>query len=174
MIMFATIFGVGFVLLLLNLLFGHDADADIGDVSMDVDHDIHGPSVLSFKMIALCMVGFGAVGFGVRATTEAGMFTASMAGVGGAIVVGAIGFVIIRAFWVSQASSTITDADIVGASGTLIDGIEGDGMGQVACIVRGREMTYLARSKGGVSIERGLPVRVTGKTGNTVMVEPLE
>jgi len=175
-IIFATIFGVGFVLLILNLLFGHDADADadMGDVSADADHGFHGPNILSFKVVALFMVGFGAVGFGVRATTDHGMFTASMAGLGGALIVAAIGYVVIRAFWVSQASSTITDSDIIGQSGTLTDGIGVGAVGQVACVVRGREITFLARSRTNTEIKRGAVVRIVSKAGNTVTVEPTE
>lgn len=168
---FATIFGVGFVVLILSLIFGSDAEVE---ADADADHGGHGPSVFSVKMIALLMVGFGAVSFGVRASTDATMFMSSMAGVGGAIVVGAIGYVIIRAFYASQESSTVTDADIIGCNANLIDAIVEAGTGQVACVIRGREITYLARSKDGASINRGVPVRVLSKTGNVVTVEPAE
>lgn len=171
MVIFASIFGVGFAILIFSLLFGHDVDTgiDVG-VDTDIDHD-GGPSVFSIKMISLLMVGFGALSFGVRATTDAGMFVSSMAGVGGAVIVGAIGYVIIRAFYASQATSTITDEDIVGCVATIIDAIPEGGNGQVSCIIRGREITFLARSKEGDSITRGNPVRVLSKTGNIVTVE---
>jgi membrane protein implicated in regulation of membrane protease activity len=177
-VIFATIFGAGFVILILNLIFGHDVDHDFahdGDIGGgDVDHNGHGPSILSIRMVSLAMVGFGAVGFGVRATTEAGMLTSSLAGIGGALGVGAIGYIIIRAFYASQASSTISDQDIIGSTGTLIDGVAEGGYGQVACVIRGREITYMARSKDGKQVDRGTPVRITGKTGSTVTVERVE
>lgn len=169
MVMFITIFVVGFVILLLSMIFGHD-----GDVDADVDHPGHGPSIFSVKMVALILVGFGGGGFGLRATTDAGMFAASMAGVGGAFVMGLIGWFILRAFYTSQASSTITDQDIIGSTGNLIDGIVEDGRGQVSCVLRGREITFLARSKDGQSIKRGVPVTIVAKTANTVTVEPAE
>jgi membrane protein implicated in regulation of membrane protease activity len=167
---FATLFGVGFVVLIISLIFGSDAEVE---ADADVDHGGHGPSIFSVKMIALLMVGFGAVSFGVRASTDSTMFVSSMAGVGGAIVVGALGYIIIRAFYASQESSTITDNDIVGCTANLIDAIGEGGNGQIACVIRGREITYLARSADGRAIARGVPVKVVSKTGNVVTVEPV-
>jgi membrane-bound ClpP family serine protease len=169
MIIFATIFGIGFTILIFSLIFGHDVEAD-ADIDGDVDGG-NGPSVFSVKMIALLMVGFGALSFGVRATTDSTMLVSSLAGVGGAAVVGAVGYVIIRVFYSSQASSTITDRDIVGCVATLIDAIPENGSGQVSCIIRGREITFLARSQDGQMIERGTSVRVLSKTANVVFVE---
>jgi hypothetical protein len=169
MMIFISIFAAGFVILLISMIFGHD-----GDVDADTDSLDHGPSIFSVKLIALIMVGFGAGGFGLRATTDAGMFAASMTGVAGSLVVGLFGYLILRAFYRSQASSTIEDGDIVGSSGNLLDGIVGDGRGQVACVLRGREITFLARSKDGGSIKRGTPVRIVSKTAGVVTVEPIE
>ena len=169
MLMFISIFAAGFVILILSMVFGHD-----GDVDADTDGLDHGPSIFSVKMIALILVGFGAGGFGLRATTDVGMFAASMTGIGGSVVVGLFGYLILRAFYRSQASSTIEDRDIIGSNGNLLDGITEDGRGQVSCVLRGREITFLARSKDGQSIKRGTPVRILAKTANVVTVEPIE
>ena len=174
MILFATIFGVGFILLLSSLIFGHD-DVGGGDFDhADFDHDTHGPSIFSLKMIALLMVGFGAMAFGIRATTEASMFTASMGGVGGAVVVGILGYLIIRALYMSQASSTITDDKVIGVSATILDAIPENGRGQIVCVVFGREITFMARSKDNSAISKNEQVRVLSKTGNTVVVEKIK
>ncbi len=177
MLIFATIFGVGFLLLILNLIFGHDVDHGFDhDVSGGADHGDgtgHGPSVFSVRMIALLMVGFGALSFGVRATTSASMFISSMFGVAGAIVIGAVGYFIIRAFYANQASSIITDNDLIGCTATLLDAIPENGFGQIACVLRGREITYLARSRNNRAVARGTSVRVVGKSGNTVEIEPI-
>lgn len=171
MIIFATIFGVGFLILLFSVLFGGDADADV-DADGDFGDDVgHGPNFFSFKMLALFMVGFGAVGFGVRTTTDWSYFQASLAGVGGAVVVGLLGWLILRIFYTSQASSTIQDHDIVGTTANVIDAISGSEYGQIACIIRGREITFLARSQDGSTIARNSPVRIVRKDGNVVTVE---
>jgi hypothetical protein len=169
MMIFVSIFGVGFVILLLSMIFDHD-----GDVDVDADGLDQGPSIFSVKMIALIMVGFGAAGFGLRATTDASMLAASLTGTGGALVVGLVGYLILRAFYRSQASSTIVDQDIVGSTGNLLDAIVDDGRGQVAVVLRGREITFLARSKDGQSIKRGTPVAIVAKTANIVTVDPIE
>lgn len=172
MIIFATIFGAGFVVLLLSLIFGHDVDADV-DVSTDVDGGSHGPSVFSIKMLALLAVGFGAVGYGFRTTTDWTMFQSSMAGVGGAAVVGLLGWLMLRLFYSSQASSTITDRDLLGSTGNTIDAIVENGYGQILCVVMGREITFMARSEDGGTIERRTPVKIVGKAGNIVTVRSL-
>jgi len=178
MLVFLSIFIVGFALLVIAMIFGHDTDGGFdhdvgGDALGDADHGV-GPSVFSVRMISLLLVGFGGGGFGVRATTEATMLVASLAGLAGAAIVGIVGYIIIRMFYSSQASSTITDHDIIGCTANMIDGISGSGNGQISCVLRGREITYLARSRGGESIPRGTPVRVVGKSGNIVTVEPIE
>ena len=171
MIIFATIFGIGFIILLISLIFGGDADVD---THVDANTDVgHGPSILSVKMIALLMVGFGATGFGFRATTDYTMFQSSMTGVVGAIVLSSIGYFILRVFYTSQASSTVEDSDIIGQQANLIDMIDNARNGQVSCIIRGREFTFLARSNDGQSINKGAMVRITGKTGNIVSVEKI-
>lgn len=170
MFMFATIFGVGFFILIMSLVFGHDADVDV-DHDIGVDHGSSGPSIFSMKVIALIMVGFGATGFGFRATTDWSMFQSSMAGIGGAVVLGAIGYLIIRGFYSSQESSTISDQDIIGHSGNLIDAIGEGSNGQVSCIIRGREITFLARSVDGTPIVKGAAVKIVSKIGNVVTVE---
>lgn len=171
MIIFATIFGVGFLILLISLIFGHDFDHDV-DLSGDVDADVgHGPNFFSARMLALFMVGFGAVGFGVRTTTDWNTLEASMAGLGGAAVIGALGWIVLRLFYSSQSSSTIQDSDVVGITANVIDAIAGKEYGQVSCVIRGREITFMARSKDGANIDRNTPVKVLRKDGNIVTVE---
>ncbi len=173
MLIFATIFGVGFAILIINLIFGGDADADAdADVGDDIDGG-HGPSVFSMRIISLLLVGFGAVGFGFRATTEMSMFQSSMAGIGGAVAIGALGYLIIRMFYSSQTSSTISEQDIIGQTANVIDTMSENQNGQVACIIRGREITYLARSVDGSTINRGISVRIIEKTGSVVIVKPI-
>ena len=173
MIVFATIFGVGFLVLILSMIFGHDTDIDMDAHVGDLDSGTSGPSIFSPKMIALLMVGFGAFGFGYRATTDASMFHSSMAGIGGAAILGIVGYLIIRAFYASQESSTISDNDIIGQHANIIDEIQKDSNGQVACVIRGREITFLARTADGSGIAKGHPVRIISKTGNVVTVEIL-
>ncbi len=170
MIIFATIFGIGFLILVISLFFGGDSDFDV-----DADADAgHGHGVFSIKLVALLLVGFGATGFGARSTTEWSMFQCSMAGVGGAAIVGLVGWVILRAFYASQESSTVNDEDIIGQTANLIDAIGENRNGQVACIIRGRELTFLARSADGKAIKRGTPVKIIAKTASVVTVQPIE
>lgn len=172
MLLFATIGILGFTLLLISLIFSHDHDHDFADHDHPgISDGEGGPSVFSVKMFAVEMVGFGVTGFGVKAGTDWSTLVASLCGIGGALVMGAVGFVIIKSVWRQQASSTITRADIIGSTGRLIDAVPADGVGQVACSVRGREDTYLARTKDGHAIALGRTVKVIDKVGQHVIVE---
>ncbi|MCP4583069.1 MAG: hypothetical protein GY839_15780 [candidate division Zixibacteria bacterium] len=170
MLIFATIFGVGFLILILSAIFGHDTDADADG---DVDDGTSGPSIFSVKMISLLMVGFGAVSFGVRASSDYTMMVSSLSGIAGAVVIGIVGYFIIRAFYASQASSTITEKDLIGSAARVIDAIPEGSNGQISCVLMGREITYLARSSDGQTIDRGTAVKIISKSGNTVTVEPV-
>ena len=55
-----------------------------------------------------------------------------------------------------------------------LDAIVDEGRGQVAVVLRGREITFLARSRDGQSIKRGTPVAIVAKTANIVTVDPIE
>ena len=122
-------------------------------------------------MIALLMVGFGAAGFGIRATTEYSMFYSSMGGVCGAGIMGIIGYLIIRAFYTSQESSTINDADVIGHNANVIDTIGEGTNGQIVSIIRGREITFLAKAEDGLMISKGSQVTIVSKIGNVVIVK---
>lgn len=172
MIIFATVFGVGFAILIISLIFGGH-----GDVHVDIGHDAHfgsgeGPSIFSFRIIALLMVGFGAVGFGCRATTDMSMFKASLVGIVGALGVSVIGYLILRMFYANQGTLVVSDSQILGQQGNVIDAIADNGLGQIACVIAGREITFLARSEDNHPIAKNALVRITGKSGNIVTVAP--
>ena len=171
MLIFVSIFGMGAIVLIFNLVFGHDTDSDLSGGG-DID-GADGPSVFSARMISLLLIGFGAVGFGMRTTTDASMAISSLAGLAGAIVMGGIGFVILRAFYSTQASSTVTDRDVVGSTGHLTDAIPEGKLGQMSCEVRGQSVTFIARSDGNRAISRGAQVQIIGKSGGTVTVKEL-
>lgn len=172
MLLFATIGILGFTILLISLFFAHDHDHDFSGTDHDALGDGDGgPSIISVKMLAMAMVGFGVTGFGVIAGTDWTMLVASLLGMGGAFVMALIGYAVIKSIWKQQASSTITRSDIIGAVGHLIDAIPPNGVGQVACSVRGREDTYMARTKDGHAIPLGHTVKIIDKVGQHVIVE---
>lgn len=170
MLLFATIGILGFAILLISLFFSHDHDFSSPDNDIISDGD-GGPSIFSVKILAIAMVGFGVTGFGIIAGTNFTMVMASLFGIGGALVMGIIGFTIIKTIWKQQASSTITRSDIIGSVGRLIDAIPANGVGQIACSVRGREETFMAQTKNGQAIPLGHTVKIIDKVGQHVIVE---
>ena len=170
--MFIIIGGLGFLILLISAVFGHDHDHDFADHDHDGMHDgDKGPSVFSIKMFAIAMVGFGGTGFGFQTGTDWPTSLVTLAACGGALVMGALGYVIIKSFWGQQTSSTVKASDIIGCTGRLVDAIPQNGVGQVECPVRGRQDMFLARTNDGHAIASGRTVKIIEKSGQHVIVE---
>lgn len=120
------------------------------------------------------MVGFGGTGFGFQTGTDWSTAMVTLAACGGAFVMGALGYLIIKSFWTQQTSSTIKAADIIGCTGRLIDAIPQNGIGQVEYPVRGRQDTSLARTSDGHAIPVGRTVKIVEKSGQHVIVEEVK
>jgi membrane-bound ClpP family serine protease len=166
---------VGFVVLFLVLITGGDHDVEH---EVDVGHEIdtgdidHGPSLISIKMLCLIAIGFGVAG-AIAKYNGGNITTSSIWGIGGAAVLGAIGYFLLGIFYRSQASSTITDRDYLGITGRLTVGIPEGGKGQMICVLGGRTFTLTAQSKNEEEIAVNSAVKVVEKIGDTVIVEKI-
>jgi membrane protein implicated in regulation of membrane protease activity len=174
MIVFMTIGGIGFVLLLVALLlgevfeaFGGDADAD-GDGG-DIDHGDGGPSVLSFRFIACFITGFGGGG-SIGYYYGLGYVLSSGIGLGSAVVLAGILYLIVKVLYKQQASSNVNMADLVGQIGTLSVAIPSGGVGQILLTFKGSSVSQMARSEDGTAIASGQTVIVKQVVGDNVIV----
>ena len=166
MLVFATIGMVGFFFLIVTALFGGDHDADHG---FEGGHDA-GPSPFSLRIISLFLTGFGATG-AIARSYGMGYPLSSAAGVATGFVVGFAGLKLVGFFMQQQASSTVTDEDLVGTVGQVSVAIPAGGLGQVGLTVKGQRIYPSARAAGDAAIEDGAQVKVVRSAGNQVVVE---
>lgn len=179
-ITFFSIFLAGMVFTLFSLIFGGDADSDFdadeGDFDHDADHggahgagDAHGPGMLSIRGASLIMVGFGGVAYIVQHLYGKVLFS-SLAGAMSGWIFAFACLAMFRIFLKQQASSMVTPAEIVGASGVVTTSILPGRLGEVMLSVSGTQMNKMATSELDEAIPSGARVKVDLYIGGRVVV----
>ncbi len=179
MLVFLILACVGVVFLLVSALVG-------GDHDVSADHEFHfehgyeaaaghegggGPSPFSMRIISLFVTAFGALG-AIGRYYGASYFISSLSGLAGGVLVGGIGYQMMRFFWKQQATSTVCSEDLINSSAEVKTAIPGSGIGQVSLVVKNQLRYMPARSKDGKTIEEGVIVKITAcPGGDTVVVE---
>lgn len=177
MVIFGTLFGVGALMLLFSVIFGHDHDFDHGDMDMgghDVDHGDGGPRFLNMRILSSFMTAFGAAGLLARAYGySAG--SSSLFGVFGGIALGAVMYYLLKFTFAQQASSHVTSQDILNNRIAVVSvTIPPHGQGEVSLSVKGSQYTYIARSNHDTAIREGSRVLIVDMIGDGVIVTPAQ
>lgn len=169
----AAIGGVLFLIRLVLLLVGHDADADVDAGGVDL-HEAADDSfrLLSVQSLTSFFLMFGLVG--LACTRHAGLHPALAVAAGALAGAGTV-YVIDRIFRGMnrlQADGTIDLARAVGSEGTVYLTVKPGTGGQVRLAIQGRLQVFSATTEGG-AIPTDTPVIVTAVTGgNIVVVKP--
>jgi membrane protein implicated in regulation of membrane protease activity len=165
---FLAIAAVGFLFLLVSLIFGeifgHFGDGDFGH---DLDHG--GPSLLSPRVISVFVTAFGGVG---AVATQYGLspIPASGLGVAGGVVFASIIYAFGHFLYSQQSATEVHTAELVGQRGRVIVAIPAGGVGQVRCQLGEHLIDKIARSHDGTAIAENAVVRVEEVLGETVVV----
>jgi membrane protein implicated in regulation of membrane protease activity len=164
---FLTIATVGFVLLLVSLLFGEIFEHFEAGFADDLSHG--GPGIFSTRILSVFVTAFG--GFGAVATyydlsTVAASGVGFVSGTGFALII----FAFARFLYGQQASSEVRTTDLVGQSARVVIGIPADGVGQVRCRVGEELVDKIARARDGAAIAENTIVRIEELLGDTVVV----
>jgi membrane protein implicated in regulation of membrane protease activity len=172
-IVFLSVFGVGTVYTLASILLGGDHEGHDVDAHADVHADAHieGPSFFGLRGIMLFCVGFGAAGYITFLYTEKLLVSAVAGLVGGASLM-VPGVMIIRFFFRSQFSATLTEQDFAGAQGNVVTSIPSGGLGEVTVQVKDRALTRPARTEDSAPLRTGASVVVVNNRGNVLTVRP--
>ncbi len=174
---FLGIASIGFLFLLVSLLFGeffghgdlmgHDADFH-GDVHGDV-----GVSVFSSRVLSVFVTAFGGFGaIGIHLGYGTGVSTAL--GVAGGLVFGSIIYLFASFLFSQQASSEIRMSDLAGGTAHVSVAIPKGGVGQVRCTVGESVVEKIARSRDGEQIPINTLVKIETVVGETVVVRRAE
>ncbi len=167
--LFVIIGGVGFVFLLISLVLGDifemfGGGADIGgDTGVDF-------GFLDSRVLAVFITAFG--GFGaIGAEIGFGAIASSAIGLLGGVVFGGIVSLFGRFLIGQQASSSVTDNDLIGRTAQVAVAIKEGAVGQISIRIGDDRIEKIARSMGGEEIKAGSLVKVTSVAGDSVIVE---
>jgi hypothetical protein len=162
---FLAIAAVGFIFLIVSLVFGEIFDF----FDHDIDFDHGGPGILSSRVIAVFITAFGAFGaIAVNNGMSAG--AASGIGVGGGVVFGGAIYIFLRFLYGQQASSDVLASDLLGQTGRVIVGIPANGVGQVRVRIGEELVDKIAQSRDGLAIGEHAAVTIDQVLGETVVV----
>ncbi len=168
---FLAIAAVGFVFLLISLVFG--GLLEHFEFGHDLGHDLGhgGPGFFSVRGIAVFVTAFGGVG-AIGTYRGYGVFASSGFGFISGIAVATVVYVFARFLYGQQATSTTTSADLVGRTAQVSVGIPENGVGQVRCLVGEIMVDKIARSRAGSAIAYSSLVKIEEIVGESVIVSP--
>ena len=170
LMLFAVIGGIGFVFLLISLVVGDLFEMVGVDLGGGIDNGMDF-GLLDSRVIAVFITAFG--GFGVIGTQLGlGAVGSSMIGLLGGVIFGAVVSVFGRFLVGQQASSTVTDKDLVGRTAQVSVAIKPGTIGQITAIVGDERVERIARAKDGMEISAGSLVKVESIVGDSVIVVP--
>ncbi len=167
--LFAIIGGVGFVFLLISLVLGDIFEMFGGDVDIGGDSGVDF-GFLDSRVIAVFITAFG--GFGaIGVQMGYGAVGSSMIGLLGGVIFGGVVSLFGRFLIGQQASSSVTDSDLIGRTAQVAVGIKEGSVGQISIRIGDDRIEKLARSISGEEIKAGTLVKVTSVAGDSVIVE---
>lgn len=167
---FLAIAAIGFILLLVSLVFG-EAFEHFGDGHFEAGHgDTGGPGFFSVRVMSVFVTAFG--GFGaVAARYGLGPLPASGVGFASGLVFGGVIYAFARFLYGQQSTTHMVSKELVGQTGRIVIAIPAGGLGQVRCSLHGELVDKIARSRDGAPIAENTAVVVKEVLGETVVVE---
>lgn len=166
---FLGIAGIGFLFLIVSLVFGEVFE----HMGMEADHsfDHGGPSFLSVRGLSVFVTAFGGIGaIGIKY----GLSTLGASGAGfvGGTFFAYLIYVFAKFLYGQQATSTTASLDVVGQVARVTVAIPAGGVGQVRCRIGEELVDRIARSRSGQAIPESASVRVEEILGEVVIVSP--
>jgi membrane protein implicated in regulation of membrane protease activity len=165
---FLAIAAVGFLFLLISLIFGGIFEHFEGHFEHEIgDHG--GPGFFSVRIMSVFVTAFG--GFGAI-STHYGLSVLPASGVGflSGVFFASIIYGFARFLYTQQASSDVRTSDVVGQTARVTVAIPAGGVGQVRCRVGEELIDKIARSRDDQPIPENAVVRIEEVLGETVVV----
>lgn len=171
---FLAIAAVGFLFLIISMLFGEIfGHGDIGAHGGDVHGDAHGVGFLNLRVLSVFVTafgGFGAIGVHLGYRTE----ISTAIGLVGGFVFGGVIYLFASFLYGQQASSGVGVGELVGRTGQISVAIPAGGLGQVRCALGENVVEKLARTVDGGAIPANTSVKIESIVGETVLVRRAE
>jgi hypothetical protein len=171
---FLAIAAVGFLFLIISMLFGEIfGHGDIGAHGGHVHGDAHGVGFLNLRVLSVFVTafgGFGAIGVHLGYRTE----ISTAIGLVGGFVFGGVIYLFASFLYGQQASSGVGVGELVGRTGQISVAIPAGGLGQVRCALGENVVEKLARTVDGGAIPANTSVKIESIVGETVLVRRAE
>jgi hypothetical protein len=170
---FIAIAAIGFLFLLVSLIFGEIFEHFDHSLDHDMDHgDGGGPVFFSARGMAVFITafgGFGAVGiyYGLSILGASGLGFVS------GLVCATVIFFFARFLYGQQASTQLRVTDLVGRTAMVTVRIGADAVGQVRCQVGEDMVERIAKSIDGQAISENTMVRIETLAGEMVVVKKI-
>ncbi|MGH9675222.1 MAG: hypothetical protein ACRD44_18780 [Bryobacteraceae bacterium] len=166
---FLGLAGIGFLFLLVSLVFG--GLFEHFDHSFDHDLDHGGPSFFSSRVLSVFITAFG--GFGALATRYGlSIAPASAIGFASGVFFAGIIYYFARFLYGQQASTELRSHDISGRMARVTVTIPAGGVGQVRMQIGEELVDKIAKSHDAASISENTVVRIQEVLGEVVIVRP--
>jgi membrane protein implicated in regulation of membrane protease activity len=167
---FLIIGGIGFVFLLVSLVVGDIFEMFGGGPELNVDSNLDF-GFLDSRVLAVFITAFG--GFGaIAAQMGFGAVVSSFAGLLGGVMFAAVVSVFGRFLIGQQASSSVTDNDLLGRTAQVTVAIKPGAVGQITCRIGDERVERIARTRDGSEMEAGTLVKIDSIAGDSVIVSP--
>ena len=166
---FLGIAAIGFLFLLLSLVFGEIFEHFDSGFDHDLDHG--GPSFFSTRIMSVFITAFG--GFGaVGIHYGLSMLEASGVGFGSGVFFSTLILLFARFLYGQQATTKVLSSDLVGQTARVVVAIPTNGVGQVRCQIGEEVFDKVARSRSGEAVADNAIVTVEETLGEVVIVRP--
>ena len=166
---FLIIAGLGFVFLLISLVFGEVFD----HLGVDALDSSHGPGFIDTRVISVLVTTFGGVG-AIGIQIGLGVVASSLLGLASGVALGAVVSLFARFLHKQQASSSVSVAQMVGRSAQVTVTIPAGGIGQISCRIGEERVEKIARSRENGELRSGTIVRIDEIAGDSVIVTASE
>jgi len=163
---YLAICAVGFLFLLISLIFGGLFEF----FEADHDFDSGGPGFFSTRVLAVFVTTFGGAG---AVATYYGLpaIPAAFVGFATGLIFGAAIYALARFLYQQQASSEVRSSDLIGTIGRVVIAIPAGGVGQIRVRLGEELMDKIARTRDGVPIAENTSVKIEEVLGETVIVK---
>lgn len=132
-------------------------------------------SPVSLQTLLLFIAGIGVAGYFADEFFARSLGAVIAIAFAGGVALSASGYGLLNYLYQRQGSSqTVSLHDAIGSRGTVLVGIEPGTRGKISCRIGNTYETFSARSAGDAKIETNSEVVITGVSGATVIVEPLQ
>ncbi|MGI8668260.1 MAG: hypothetical protein ACR2J3_00240 [Aridibacter sp.] len=179
LIIFLVTGGIGFLFLIISLIIGDIFDAFDFDLdNPDFDHpdvDAGGVGhfgVLDSRVISVFLTAFGFIG-AIGLQLGLGGVIGSLLGIASGLILGGLIFAFGYYLVSQEASSPVTNRELVGHAAQVIVDIKPNSIGQISFNVREQRIDKLARTRDGKEIKAGESVFIEEIAGNEFIVSSM-